>query len=151
MTGERLAHLQAAGGAGPEAKQPAAVRPAPLPPNVTLLDLLGVSYAHVKTSDDGDLYLTRFGQPFWEHLLPENWYAKEWFEANRERLIGTSTVYKVPTRKLHGTQLHPAHIIVRLRPDNSLLRDRNGQVAFALVDYELLERTPEHEQQVRSV
>ena len=56
--------------------------------------LLGVDYFHFKTSDGGDLYLTRFGLPFREHLLPENWYAQEWFEANRERLQGTSTVYQ---------------------------------------------------------
>jgi hypothetical protein len=272
----------------------------PLPVQGNLVDLLDVSYAHLKTSDDGDLYLTQFGQAFWEHLLPENWYAKEWFEANRERLIGTSTVYRVPTRRIRGRELNlvvkwsrvgedvpldtltvnkfisaefnspfeefsllmelragrtgppgiriktqrplaiyvpskrlqlwqtgrseyriaakvarhpgveldilrqyvvlyewikgyditevserwglagqiremlltratslvmhelelkgyrvvdmkPAHIIVRLKPDGSLLRDRNGQVAYALVDYELLERTPEHEQNVRSV
>lgn len=271
-----------------------------LPDTATRVELLEVAYSHVKTSDDGDLYLTRFGQPFWELLLPENWYAKEWFEANRERLIGTSTVYKVPTREVHGTKLNlvvkwsrvgeevpldtftftkfintefnspfeefavlmelragqtgppgiriktqrplaiyvpskrlqvwqtgrseyriaakiarhpgveldilrqyvvlygwidgfditevaerwglggdnrerflaratslvthelamkgfrvvdmkPAHIIVRLKPNGGLLRERTGQVAYALVDYELLERTPEHEQKVRSV
>lgn len=280
-----------------EPSQPGRV---PLPTDAKLVDLLGVAYAHLKTSDGGDLYLTQFGQPFWEHLLPENWYAKEWFEANRERLVGTSTVYRVPTRMVRGTEINlvvkwsrvgedvpldtltinkfisaefnspfeefalvmelragesgppgirirtqkplaiyvpskrlqswqtgrseyriaaklarhpgveldilreyvvlfgwvkgfditevadqwglggqiremllaratslvmheleqkgyrvvdmkPAHIIVRLVPDGSLLRDRNGQVAYALVDYELLERTPEHEQQVRTV
>ena len=271
----------------------------PLPPGTSMMDLLDVTYAHIKTSDDGDLYLTRYGQPFWEHLLPENWYAKEWFEKKRERLVGTSTVYKVPTRLLHNTQLNlvvkwsrvgedvpldtftfdkfinaefnspfeefsvlmelraglggppgiriktqkplaiyvpskrlqmwqtgrseyriaaklarhpgveldilrqyvvlygwikgfditevatrwglagdmkemlltratslvthelemkgyrvvdmkPAHIIVRLEADGSLLRDRSGQVSYALVDYELLERTPDHEQAVRT-
>ena len=39
---------------------------------------------------------------------------------------------------------------MRSRPDKSLLRDRNGQIAYALVDYELLERTREHEQAVRT-
>jgi hypothetical protein len=272
----------------------------PLPAEANRVDLLGVNYAHIQTSDDGDLYLTEYGQPFWEQLLPENWYAKEWFEANRERLVGTSTVYKVPTRTVRGRDLHlvvkwsrvgetvpldtltinkfinaefnspfeefslvmelragksgppdihiktqkplaiyvpskrlqswqtgrseyriaaklarhpgveldilrqyvvlfgwikgwditevadrwglggemremllaratslvthelelkgyrvvdmkPAHVIVRLRPDGSLLRDSNGQLAYALVDYELLERTPQYEQEVRSV
>jgi hypothetical protein len=272
----------------------------PLPSDAGCIDLLGVSYTHLKTTDGGDLYLTKYGQPFWEHLLPENWYAREWFEPNRERLLGTSTVYKVPTRKIRGTGLHlvvkwsrvgedvpldtmtivkfinaefnspfeefsllmelragelgppgirvrtqkplaiyvpskrlqlwetgrsesriaaklaqhpgveldilrqylvlygwvkglditeltgqwklspeeretlcagatsmvnhelglkgyrvvdmkPQHVIVRQRPDGSLLRDRNGQMVYALVDYELLERTPEHEQAVRSV
>ena len=46
--------------------------------------------------------------------------------------------------------MKPAHIILRPQPDKRLLRDRNDQFAYALVDYELLERTPEHEQAVRS-
>jgi hypothetical protein len=270
-----------------------------LPLKTDFLDLLGVTYVHSKTSDGGDLYLTRHGVPFWEHLLPANWYAKEWFEAKRERLTGTSLVYRVPTRKVRDNTLDlvvkwsrvgedvpldtlsinqfinaefnspfeefslltelragqsgpaglrirtqkplaiyvpserlqlwqtgrseskiaaklarhpgveldilrqyvllyawmkgaditeaaslwqiepeerkqffdrvtslvthelevkgyrvvdmkPAHIIVRMKPDGSLLRDRDGELAYALVDYELLERTPEHEQAVRS-
>jgi hypothetical protein len=261
---------------------------------------LGVDYAHLKTAGGGDLYLTKYGLPVWENLLPENWYAREWFEAKRERLEGTSTVYRLPTKSVNGTVLHlvvkwsrvgevvpldtltvnkfihaefnspfeefsllmelrqgdagpegihirtqrplgifvpserlqlwqtgrsedkirakvarrsgveidilrqyvvlygwikgldavetaekfgldgaaraeflarttslvthelrqkgyrvvdmkPAHIILRPKQNHSLLRDRNGQFAYALVDYELLERTPEHEQAVRSV
>jgi len=46
--------------------------------------------------------------------------------------------------------MKPAHIILRPRTDKSLLRDHNDQFAYALVDYELLERTREHEQSVRS-
>jgi hypothetical protein len=46
--------------------------------------------------------------------------------------------------------MKPAHIILRPQRDRSLLRDHNDQFAYALVDYELLERTPEHEQAVRS-
>ncbi len=263
------------------------------------VSLLGVDYQHVKTRNGGDLYLTKYGVPFWEHLMPENWYAKEWFEAKRKRLVGTSTVYRVPTRRIHGRALHlvvkwsrvgevvpmdtlsiqqfinaefnspfeefsllmelrqgkygppririrtqkplaiyvpserlhlwqtgrseskiaaklarsptveldicrqyvvlygwikgvdlveaahlfdleseereafyartttlvmhelehkgyrvvdmkPAHVIVRPQPGRSLLRDHNGEVVYALVDYELLERTREHEQSVRS-
>jgi hypothetical protein len=286
---------------------PATVEPSPaaapvmarLPQRTDFLDLLGVTYVHSKTSDGGDLYLTKHGVPFWEQLLPENWFAKEWFEANRERLVGTSVVYRVPTKEVNGqgldlvvkwsrvgeavpldtmtitrfinaefnspfeefallmelraglsgppniriltqkplaiyvpserlqlwqtgrseskiaakiarhpgveldilrqyvllygwikgadvteaaslwqiepeerkvffdramslvvhelelkgyrvVDMKPQHIIVRMRPDGSLLRDRDGQLVYALVDYELLERTPEHEQAVRS-
>jgi len=46
--------------------------------------------------------------------------------------------------------MKPAHIILRADRNQALLRDRNGQLVYALVDYELLERTPEHEQAVRS-
>jgi hypothetical protein len=258
-----------------------------------------VDYHQLKAADGGEIYLTRFGLPFWRNLLPENWYAPDWFEAKRERLEGTSMVYRVPTRSVHGTALNlvakwsrvgevvpfdtlsvnkfihaefnspfeefsllmelrkgeagpqgirihtqrpmaiylpnerlqlwqtgrsedkirakvtrhpgveidilrqyvvlfgwikgldavetadqfkldgraraeflarttslvthelwqkgyrvvdmkPAHIILRPGPDRSLLRDRNGQIAYALVDYELLERTHEHEKAVRS-
>ena len=275
------------------------VRPPDLPAQCAAISLLGVNYYQLKTSDGGEIYLTRFGLPFWKNLLPENWYAPDWFEAKRERLEGTSMVYKVPTRAVNGTVLNlvvkwsrvgevvpldtltinkfihaefnspfeefsvlmelrkgeagppgirirtqrpmaiylpserlqlwqtgrsedkirakvtrhpgveidilrqyvvlfgwikgfdavetadqfklegraraeflarttslvthelwqkgyrvvdmkPAHVILRPRPNRSLLRDRNGQFAYALVDYELMERTHEHEQAVRS-
>jgi hypothetical protein len=284
---------------GAAANPPPPVLPADLPASHSAISLLGVDYLRLKTADGGDLYLTRLGLPFWKSLLPENWYAREWFEANRERLEGSSMVYKVPTRPVDGRGLNlvvkwsrvgevvpmdtltvnkfinaefnspfeefsllmelrrgevgpadirvrtqrplaiyvpterlqlwqtgrsedkirakvarhpdveidilrqyvvlcgwikgwdavetaerfglegqtraeffaritslvthellqkgyqvidmkPAHIILRPRPDKSLLRDHNGQFAYALVDYELLERTPEHEQAVRS-
>ncbi|MGA2241047.1 MAG: hypothetical protein ABSH11_03300 [Verrucomicrobiota bacterium] len=284
---------------GPAANPPTLVLPADLPASHSAISLLGVDYIHLKTADGGDLYLTSFGLPLWKSLLPENWYAREWFEAKRERLEGTSTIYKVPTRPVNGRVLHlvvkwsrvgevvpmdtltvnkfinaefnspfeefsllmelrrggvgpaairirtqlplaiyvpserlqlwqtgrsedkirakvtrhpdveidilrqyvlllgwikgldavetaekfglegraqaeflarvtslathelwqkgcrvidmkPAHIILRPQPDKSLLRDHNDQFAYALVDYELLERTPEHEQAVRS-
>jgi hypothetical protein len=274
--------------------------PADFPSPSAAVSLLGVDYYHLKTSDGGDLYLTRFGLPFWKNLLPENWYAREWFESKRERLEGTSMVYRVPTRLVAGRSLHlvvkwsrvgevvpfdtltvnkfiqaefnspfeefsllmelrrgelgpsavrvrtqqpfaiyvpdtrlqlwqtgrsedkirakvarhpgveidilrqyvvlfgwikgsdavetaeqfgleghlraeflarvtslvthelwqkgyrvvdmkPQHIILRPRPDKSLLRDHNDQFAYALVDYELLERTPEHERAVLNV
>ncbi len=80
--------------------------PAGLPGGGTQVSLLGVDYVHLKTDDGGDLYLTRFGAPFWQHLLPENWFAQEWFEAERERLPGTGTVYKLPTRPIAGRSLN---------------------------------------------
>lgn len=282
----------------PAANAPAISRvPADIPGGA--ISLLGVDYVHLKTSDGGDLYVTRLGLPFWRNLMPENWYAQEWFETKRERLEGTSMVYKVPTRRVNGVTLNlvvkwsrvgevvpfdtltvnkfihaefnspfeefsllmelrkgeagpegirihtqkplaiympserlqlwqtgrsedkirakvvrhpgveidilrqyvvlygwvkgwdaveaadhynlqererteflarvtclathelwqkgyrvvdmkPEHIILRLDRNKSLLRDRNGQLVYALVDYELLERTPEHEQSVRS-
>jgi hypothetical protein len=294
--------ISAANAPGPGANPPppVLVLPADLPASRSALSLLGVDYIHLKTADGGDLYLTRFGLPFWKSLLPENWYAREWFEAKRERLEGTSTVYKVPTRPVDGNRvlnlvvkwsrvgemvpfdtftvnkfiqaefnspfeefsllmelrrsevgpaairirtqrplaiyvpserlqlwqtgrsedkirakvtrhpgveidilrqyvvlfgwikgldavetaekfrlegrvqaeflarvtslvehelwqkgcrvvdMKPAHVILRPQPNRTLLRDHNDQFAYALVDYELLERTPEHEQAVRS-
>ena len=273
--------------------------PPGLPAQCSRMSLLGVDYFRTKTRDGGELYLTRFGAPFWRHLLPENWHARDWFEAKGERLEGTSIVYKLPTRPVNGRSLNlvvkwsrvgevvpmdtltinkfihaefnspfeefsvltelrvgesgpagirirtqrplaiyvpsqrlqlwqtgrsedkinakiarhpgveidilrqyvvlygwikgrdaaetaeffhlegkrrseflalatslvthelwqkgyrvvdmkPEHVILRPGPNQSLLRDRNGQFAYALVDYELLERTPEHEQAVRT-
>ncbi len=36
--------------------------------------------------------------------------------------------------------IKPEHVVLRIRPDGSLLRRRRGNPAYALVDYELLER-----------
>lgn len=43
----------------------------------------------------------------------------------------------------------PTHLIVRIR-DGQVRRRRDGRVAYALVDYELLQRTPEYEDLVRA-
>jgi hypothetical protein len=68
-------------------------------------NVLGVVYSHSKTSDGGDLYLTRFGQEVANFLEIENWYEKEWFEERRERLKGTGSVYKLPTKPVDGANL----------------------------------------------
>ena len=70
-----------------------------------VISLIGVDYLRLKTRDGGELYLTRFGVPFRDHLAPENWYATDWFNARRVRLAGTSVIYKVPTRPVHGISL----------------------------------------------
>ena len=44
----------------------------------------------------------------------------------------------------------PAHVILRWRRDGTLLRRRSGEYAYALIDFELLQRTPEHEQEMQS-
>ncbi|HDO26089.1 MAG TPA: hypothetical protein ENG95_05565, partial [Nitrospirae bacterium] len=71
----------------------------------TLVNVLGVVYAHVKTSDGGDLYLTRFAEPFQKHFAIENWHEKKWFDEHKIRLQGTSAVYKVPTKEVDGKSL----------------------------------------------
>lgn len=71
----------------------------------SLIAILGVVYVHQRTGDGGDLYLTRFGLPHAELLQIENWYEKEWFESHRERLEGTSAVYRTPTRHVNGLHL----------------------------------------------
>jgi hypothetical protein len=75
-------------------------------PQSESVSLLGVDYTHFKTVDGSDLYLTRFGSPFVEHLAPQNWYATEWFAAHRVRLQGTSTIYRIPTKPVNGRSLN---------------------------------------------
>lgn len=43
-----------------------------------------------------------------------------------------------------------AHIIVRPQTDGRLARAKSGEILYGLVDFELLERTPEREQRVRA-
>jgi hypothetical protein len=71
----------------------------------SLVNVLGVVYLHTPTEDGGDLYLTRFAEGHREHLQIENWYEEEWFSQHRERLLGTSSVYRVPTKPVDGTSL----------------------------------------------
>ena len=79
--------------------------PQDLPQGVQKTNFLGVDYYHFQTVDGGDMYLTEFGIHFWRQMLPENWYAKEWFKENRVRLDGTSTVYRVRTREVEETSI----------------------------------------------
>jgi serine/threonine protein kinase len=74
-------------------------------PKRTLVNVLGVVYVHTKTSDGGDLYLTRFAESCQEHFAVENWYERDWFNTHKTRLIGTSSVYKVPTKEINGKSL----------------------------------------------
>ncbi|MBU6400616.1 MAG: hypothetical protein KGS61_09875 [Verrucomicrobia bacterium] len=68
------------------------------------LRLLRVAYRRLKSAE-GDLYLTRYGAPFWQHLAPENWFAPDWFAARRTQLQGTSTIYKLPTKPVAGVSI----------------------------------------------
>jgi hypothetical protein len=76
-----------------------------LPPQAERVSLIGLNYARLKGHDGSDLYVTPYGLPFLEHLLPDNWYAPDWFEAKRVRLVGTSAIYRVPTKSVRGTSL----------------------------------------------
>jgi hypothetical protein len=62
-------------------------------------------YLHTKTEDGGDLYLTRHAEPHQEHLDVNNWYEETWFAKHRVKLLGTSSVYRVPTKPVAGTSL----------------------------------------------
>ncbi len=70
-----------------------------------LLSILGVAYVHVVPPEGGDLYMTRFGIQFRDELRIDNWYEREWFVAKRERLEGTSAVFRVPTKAVRGRSI----------------------------------------------
>ena len=73
-----------------------------IPLDAMLVRVLGVNYVHMRAADGGELYLTAHGMPYLDHLKPESWYASEWFVGRRQRLQGTSAIYKVPTREVGG-------------------------------------------------
>jgi hypothetical protein len=67
--------------------------------------ILGVDYTHLALNEKGDLFLTDFGVPFIDCLLPENfWSDQEWFEKNSQRLSGTSSIYRIRTKEVKGKQ-----------------------------------------------
>ncbi len=75
------------------------------PPHKALINVLGVVYLHTKTEDGGDLYLTPFAVARHKFLEIKNWYEHKWFTKHRVRLLGTSSVYRVPTRRVDGERL----------------------------------------------
>ncbi|MDH4028132.1 MAG: hypothetical protein OEU95_04815, partial [Nitrospirota bacterium] len=68
-------------------------------------NVLGVVYFHMKTSDGGDLYFTKYAEKYVEYLDIDNWYEQRWFNENKIRLKGTGSVYKVPTKKVNGKSI----------------------------------------------
>ncbi|MBN2194174.1 MAG: hypothetical protein JW751_15260 [Polyangiaceae bacterium] len=83
----------------------ASIRPTSFGPQ-SIVSVLGVTYVHRHTSDGGDMYLTEFGLPFADLLEIENWYERAWFLSHRERLEGTSAVYRVHTKEVEGRRLN---------------------------------------------
>ncbi|MCE5230754.1 hypothetical protein LLG95_14345 [bacterium] len=74
------------------------------------VDILGVNYLHLKTRDDGDLYVTRHGETLLDNIRPESWFERGWFRQHRERLKGTSTIYRIQTKRVRGRS---ADIVVK--------------------------------------
>ncbi|RME94846.1 MAG: hypothetical protein D6766_04810 [Verrucomicrobia bacterium] len=73
-------------------------------------------------------------------------------EQERDRILSAMTglaIHELALKGFRMADMKPAHIIVRPGPDGSLKKDKSGQVIYALVDHELLVRTPEHEEAVR--
>ena len=72
--------------------------------------IMGIQYHHARTFDGGDLYLTRYGLPFRQQLMPENWRETDWFLDHRQQLRGTSMIYRTQTKPVAGVALD---IVVR--------------------------------------
>ncbi|MBN2292241.1 MAG: hypothetical protein JXM70_07440 [Pirellulales bacterium] len=71
-----------------------------------LITVLGVKYLHLQMKDGTDLYVTEHGLPFTKCLLPENhWGDQQWWSENRVRLLGSSSVYRVPTKHIDGRSI----------------------------------------------
>jgi len=67
------------------------------------LCVMGVDYVHVSLDNGDDLYLTEYGLPFALPLMPDcYWTDAAWSLAHRERLRGTSMVYRIQTKPVEG-------------------------------------------------
>ncbi|MHB8971336.1 MAG: hypothetical protein ACYC3X_18765 [Pirellulaceae bacterium] len=68
-----------------------------------LVTVLGVKYLHLRVKDGTDLYVTEYGLPFTQCLLPENhWADDEWMKQHSVRLPGTSALFRVRTKEVDG-------------------------------------------------
>ncbi len=75
------------------------------------ISVLGVRYLHLRLADGTELYLTEEGLPFAEFLLPENhWGDATWRASHRERLLGSSSVFRLTTKQLGG---HSIEIVLK--------------------------------------
>lgn len=86
--------------------RPDPFRDIPIPPQAQRVNILGIYYLHFQQPDGGDLYVTKFGRMYLEQLQLENWHEKAWFHSKREKLRGTSTVYKVPSKIINGKSIN---------------------------------------------
>jgi hypothetical protein len=69
------------------------------PPPERIVRAFGVEYAHVRPPEGGDLFVTRFGWPDRDALMPARWYVDQWYAAHGEKLAGaTGQVYRVRPR-----------------------------------------------------
>lgn len=73
-------------------------------------------------------------------LIPRNKAGELLADSNRQL---ARRGYRIKDNKPH-------HLIVRPDGNRGVARDGDGRILYALVDFELLERTPEHERTVRA-
>jgi hypothetical protein len=65
--------------------------------------IFDVYYLHLKFENMDDLYITAYGLPIIQNIMPDNFLAdKEWFKINSLRLSGSGNTYKVRTKEING-------------------------------------------------
>jgi hypothetical protein len=74
-------------------------------PSDMIVTAFGVDYGHVRPDEGGDLYITRYGWPVLNRLLPTYWYKDKWFAREGMQLPGSGNVYHVATRPVNGKHL----------------------------------------------
>ncbi len=76
-----------------------------------LVTVLGVKYLHLRVNDGTDVYVTEYGLPFTQCLMPENHWADDaWMKRHSVRLPGTSALFHVRTKEVGG---HSRDIVVK--------------------------------------
>jgi hypothetical protein len=65
--------------------------------------IFDVDYIHIKLNNDDELYLTKYGVPFIENLMPNNFLTdNDWYQNNSEGLSGSSGLRKIRTKSING-------------------------------------------------
>ena len=69
--------------------------------------VFGTDYLHLELSGKSDLYVTSWGIPILEHLMPENWSDEEYYNKPENRdlrmhLDGSAHPYRITTKKVNG-------------------------------------------------
>ena len=69
--------------------------------------VFGTDYLHLELPGNGDLYVTSWGLPFLEHLLPDSWNDEEYYKRPENRglkvhLEGSAHPYKITTKDVNG-------------------------------------------------
>ena len=71
--------------------------------NYEIENILDIYYLHLKSGNNDDLYITKYGVPFVQILEPSNFISdRRWYNENSTRLPGTGCTYKVRTKKING-------------------------------------------------
>lgn len=71
-----------------------------------LRQIYGVDYVRQEFADGGEMWMTRYGWPWREHLDPAKWYTGKRYVSEGERLTrGTGAVYRVSTSASRGRDI----------------------------------------------